>query len=68
MMVKVEIPARYMAMEDPDLMEYVLLSTGLKPRVFLTRNCAAERSLERMVEEEIVLRSPLMRMVLTVES
>ena len=67
-MMKVGTPARYMAMTAPDLMECVPMSAGLKPRVSSPRSCAAERSLERTVEEEIVLRSPLMRMVLTVES
>ena len=68
MMVKVGTPARYMAMEAPDLMEWVPMSEGLKPRVSSPRSCAVERSLERTVVEVIVLSSPLMRMVLTVES
>ena len=55
-------------MVAPDLMEWVLMSEGLKPKLSLPIICAAERSLEQTVEEEMVLRLPLTRMVLTVES
>ena len=47
-------------MMAPDLMEWVPISEGLKPRVSLPRSCVADQSLKWTVVEEIVLRLPLM--------
>ena len=55
-------------MSAPDMMEWVRMLEGLKPRVSLPRSCTTERSLEWTIEEEMVLRMTLIRIVLTVGS
>ena len=50
-------------MVAPDLMEWVPML-----EVSLPRSCTAERSLDWTVEDEMVLRLPLTRIVLMVES
>ena len=66
MMVKVGICARYIAIAPPERMEWVPISSGLKPRMASPTSLAAERSLTRTVAEEIVDDLPLVKIVLTV--
>ena len=51
-----------------DMLERVPMWEGLKPRVSLPRSRTVDQSLECMVEEEMVLRLPFVKMILTVES
>ena len=57
-----------MAIVVLDMMEWVPISEGLKPRVSLPRSCIVEQSLECTVKEEMVSMLPFMKMVLMVES
>ena len=66
MMVKVGTPSRYITMAATKRMEWVLMSSGWKPRQSLPTFLASERSFLRTVEEWMVFSFPASNIVLTV--
>ena len=68
MMVKVGTPSRYIAMADPEKMEWVPMSLGWKTRQSLPTFLAGEQSFLQTAEELIVFSFPGGNIVLTVVS